>query len=150
MTELTAKQQALNMELDELRDPQRLAVAAKELGMVAPSQPAFVRLPDGRILGNPARATPPTACGSTRRPPSRRRSTPSRSSSGSPATEGPTTTDPTNPRRHRRCVHDRHAPDGRKKARPMAASEQRIDTSTPPALRRATCVGPAMRASAWR
>ena len=54
---LTAKEQSLALELDELRDPQHLAVAAKELGMVAPSQPAFVRLADGRVLGNPAPAT---------------------------------------------------------------------------------------------
>ena len=55
--ELTAKQQSLSMELDQLRDPQRLAVAAKGLGMVAPAQPAFIRLSDGRILGTPAPAT---------------------------------------------------------------------------------------------
>lgn len=55
---LTAKQQSLDLELDELRDPQSLAVAAKALGMVAPSQPAFVRLSDGRVLGNPTPATP--------------------------------------------------------------------------------------------
>ena len=54
---LTAKEQSLDMELDELRDPQNLAVAAKALGMVAPSQPAFVRLSDGRVLGNPTPAT---------------------------------------------------------------------------------------------
>ena len=54
---LTAKEQSLDMELDALRDPQRLAVAAKELGMVPPSQPAFIRLGDGRVLGNPAPAT---------------------------------------------------------------------------------------------
>ncbi len=54
--ELTAKQQSLNLELDQLRDPQRLAVTAKKLGMVAPAQPAFVRLSDGRVLGTPARA----------------------------------------------------------------------------------------------
>ena len=54
---LTAKEQSLALELDELRDPQHLAVAAKELGMVAPSQPAFVRLADGRVLGNPTPAT---------------------------------------------------------------------------------------------
>ncbi len=58
---LTAKEQALAMELDELRDPQHLAVAAKALGMVAPSQPAFVRLSDGRVLGNPTPATPAEA-----------------------------------------------------------------------------------------
>ena len=54
---LTAKEQSLALELDSLRDPQHLAVAAKELGMVAPSQPAFVRLADGRVLGNPTPAT---------------------------------------------------------------------------------------------
>jgi cell division protein FtsB len=54
---LSAKQQSLNMELDQLRDPQRLAVAAKALGMVAPAQPAFVRLGDSRILGTPAPAS---------------------------------------------------------------------------------------------
>lgn len=54
---LTAKEQSLALELDALRDPQQLAVAAKDLGMVAPSQPAFVRLADGRVLGNPTPAT---------------------------------------------------------------------------------------------
>jgi hypothetical protein len=57
-TALTAKEQSLNMELDQLRDPQRLAIAAKKLGMVAPAQPAFIRLSDGRVLGTPAKATP--------------------------------------------------------------------------------------------
>jgi hypothetical protein len=52
----TAKEQALNMELDALRNPQRLASAAKDLGMVPPSQPAFISL-DGSILGVPAAAT---------------------------------------------------------------------------------------------
>jgi len=54
---LTAKEQALDLELDQLRDPQNLAIAAKALGMVAPSQPAFVRLTDGRVLGTPTPAT---------------------------------------------------------------------------------------------
>ncbi|MET0999698.1 MAG: hypothetical protein ABWX73_13355 [Marmoricola sp.] len=58
---LTAQEQSLDMELDELRDPQNLAIAAKALGMVAPSQPAFVRLSDGRVLGNPTPATPAEA-----------------------------------------------------------------------------------------
>ncbi len=53
---LTAKEQSLDLELDQLRDPQHLALAAKELGMVAPPQPAFVRLADGRVLGNPTPA----------------------------------------------------------------------------------------------
>lgn len=54
---LTAKKQSLDMELDRLRDPQRLAVAAKALGMVAPAQPAFIQIGDGRVLGNPTPAT---------------------------------------------------------------------------------------------
>jgi hypothetical protein len=53
---LTAKEQSLNMELDALRDPQRLASAAKELGMVPATEPAFIRLIDGRVLGNPTPA----------------------------------------------------------------------------------------------
>lgn len=55
---LSAQEQSLAMELDQLRDPQRLAARAKRLGMVAPAQPAFVRLEDGRVLGNPAPASP--------------------------------------------------------------------------------------------
>lgn len=58
VTELTAKEQSLNMELDDLRDPQHLAVEAKRrLHMVAPSSPAFLRLADGRVLGTPTPAT---------------------------------------------------------------------------------------------
>ena len=57
VTTLTARQQSLDMELDALRDPQRLAVAAKKLGMVPPSQPAFIRLADGTVLGNPTPAS---------------------------------------------------------------------------------------------
>ena len=70
------------MELDRLRDPQRLAVAAKALGMVAPSQPAFVRLSDGTSprqahagLPRRCRAAQPAA-----RPACRRRSSGGRSS----------------------------------------------------------------------
>ena len=53
---LTAKEQSLSMTLDALRNPQRLAVAAKKLGMVPPAQPAFIRL-DGTVLGAPTAAT---------------------------------------------------------------------------------------------
>jgi hypothetical protein len=45
------------MELDGLRDPQRVALRAKEMGMVPPSSPAFIRLSDGQVLGNPTAAT---------------------------------------------------------------------------------------------
>ena len=70
VNELTAEEQALDMELDGLRDPQRLAASAKELGMVPPPQPAFVRLSDGRVLGNP---TPATAGGRRADQPAARR-----------------------------------------------------------------------------
>lgn len=58
MHALTAKEQSLSMQLDALRDPQHLATRAKRLGMVAPAQPAFVRLGDGRVLGTAVPAGP--------------------------------------------------------------------------------------------
>lgn len=56
-TALTAEQQGLRMQLQGLRDPQHLAVAAKRLGMVVPATPAFLMLGSGRIVGA---ATPTT------------------------------------------------------------------------------------------
>lgn len=54
---LSERQQTLEMELEELRDPQRLAEAAKAQGMVPVSRPAFLRLADGTFLGDPAPAS---------------------------------------------------------------------------------------------
>jgi hypothetical protein len=56
--DLAARQQALDMELERLRAPQRLATAGKELGMVAPGVPAFVNLSDGSVIGTPTPASP--------------------------------------------------------------------------------------------
>ncbi|MGN6780152.1 MAG: hypothetical protein ACTHJH_01480 [Marmoricola sp.] len=56
-TSLAATQQTLNMELQQLRDPQNLAVRAAALGMVVPPDPAFLRLSDGRVLGTPTATT---------------------------------------------------------------------------------------------
>lgn len=53
---LVARQQSLDMQLDRLRDPQRLAREGRKLGMVAPAVPAFIRLGDGTILGEPTPA----------------------------------------------------------------------------------------------
>jgi len=50
---LASRQQVLQMELDDLRDPQELAVRAKRLGMVPAGGPAFLRLSDGEVLGSP-------------------------------------------------------------------------------------------------
>lgn len=55
--DLIARQQKLDMELQELRNPQRLAEAGRELGLVAPPVPAFISLADGRVLGVPTIAT---------------------------------------------------------------------------------------------
>lgn len=56
--DLTARQQALDMQLERLRAPQRLATAGKALGMVAPGVPAFVKLADGTVVGTPTAANP--------------------------------------------------------------------------------------------
>jgi hypothetical protein len=53
---LDAKEQSLQMDLERLRDPQRVAVQARAIGMVPPGSPAFLRLSDGKVLGNPAPA----------------------------------------------------------------------------------------------
>ena len=55
---LTAQQQSLDMDLERLRDPQRLAHAGRQLGLVVPAVPSFVRLSDGAVLGTPTAATP--------------------------------------------------------------------------------------------
>jgi hypothetical protein len=68
--ELTAHQQALDMELERLRAPQRLAEAAKRQGMVAPGVPAFVRLSDGSVVGDPTPASPEDTVAINPRPPS--------------------------------------------------------------------------------
>lgn len=56
---LVAERQGLQMELDRLRDPQRVAVQAKAMGMVPVAAPAFLHLRDGSVLGaqEPARAS---------------------------------------------------------------------------------------------
>lgn len=54
---LTAREQTLAMELDDLREPQRVAEAAQEMGMVPAVTPAFLRLADGTVLGEAGIAT---------------------------------------------------------------------------------------------
>jgi hypothetical protein len=54
---LSATQQDESMQLLRMGDPQRLAAAAKRLGMVAPMTPAFLDLATGRIKGVPTPAT---------------------------------------------------------------------------------------------
>ena len=54
---LLARQQTLQMELDQLRDPQAVALKAQRMGMVLPTSPAVLDLRTGHVLGTPAPAT---------------------------------------------------------------------------------------------
>jgi hypothetical protein len=54
---LDAQRQGLQMDLDRLRNPQRVAGQAKRMGMVPAAGPAFLRLDDGAVLGTPTPAT---------------------------------------------------------------------------------------------
>lgn len=48
---LAAREQTLRMELDELRNPQRVAQQAQAMGMVIPSAPVFLDLATGKTSG---------------------------------------------------------------------------------------------------
>ena len=49
--ELADREQVLEREVETLRTPRNLAEKARELGMVQSGAPAFLRLPDGTVLG---------------------------------------------------------------------------------------------------
>ncbi|CUR54012.1 conserved hypothetical protein [metagenome] len=61
-TALGLREQTLQMELEDLRDPQRVALKAQQMGMVPVGTPAFLDLDTGKVLGKPA----PTAAGELR------------------------------------------------------------------------------------
>lgn len=54
---LSARQQTLEMEIDTLRDPQRLAQQAQQMGMVVSGTPAYLDLESRQVLGEPSPAT---------------------------------------------------------------------------------------------
>lgn len=54
---LAQREQTLQMELQDLRDPQGVAERARALGMVPVTSPGFLRLSDGRFLGHPQAAS---------------------------------------------------------------------------------------------
>jgi hypothetical protein len=60
---LAAREQTLRMELDDLRDPQRVALQAQEMGMVIPAAPVFLDLKTGRTSGVRTPATRENALG---------------------------------------------------------------------------------------
>jgi hypothetical protein len=53
---LSARQEALGMQLESLRDPQVIARRAQQLGMRVPAAPLFLDLSDGSIEGDPVGA----------------------------------------------------------------------------------------------
>ena len=54
---LDLQEQQLNDDLALAASPNSLAAAARRLGLVPAGSPAFIRLPDGRVLGVPQPAT---------------------------------------------------------------------------------------------
>lgn len=56
-TNLAARQQSLQMDLDRLRDPQRVGELARQQGLVLSPGAAVLRLPSGKIEGTPTAAT---------------------------------------------------------------------------------------------
>jgi hypothetical protein len=68
---LAARQQALQMDLDRLRNPQRIAKAAVGLGMVQAGNPAFLDLETGQVRGVPSAGDGTTALRINPLPPKR-------------------------------------------------------------------------------
>lgn len=58
---LAAREQTLRMELDDLRNPQRVATEAQQMGMVIPAAPAFLDLRTGKTSGVRTPAVPADA-----------------------------------------------------------------------------------------
>lgn len=56
-TNLAAREQTLQMELEDLRNPQRVATQAQDMGMVVPTAPTFLGL-DGTVRGEKLPALP--------------------------------------------------------------------------------------------
>jgi cell division protein FtsB len=54
---LQAREQTLQMQLDQLRDPQVIGLKAQRMGMVLPTSPAVLDLRTGKVLGQPMPAT---------------------------------------------------------------------------------------------
>jgi hypothetical protein len=58
---LDTQEQQLNQELAELQSPGNLQAAATRLGLVPAGTPAYIQLPDGRILNVPQPAGSPSS-----------------------------------------------------------------------------------------
>jgi len=62
--ELDIRQQQLEQYIAERESPGSLAAAAAKLGLTDPGPPAFILLPDGKIIGVPRPASGPTSIAS--------------------------------------------------------------------------------------
>jgi len=58
-TALDQQQEALQQQVDTAGAPGNLSARASKLGMVPAGVPAFIRLPDGKVLGSPQPAVKP-------------------------------------------------------------------------------------------
>ena len=70
-TELAARQQALEVAVEKLQNPQSIAARAQAHGMVLPETPAILMVPSGKVKGKPApagRANTPVLWGYTYHP----------------------------------------------------------------------------------
>lgn len=56
ITELGWQKESLGEQLETLSSPQYVATAAQDLGMIINSAPAYLRLSDGAVLGQPGEA----------------------------------------------------------------------------------------------
>ncbi|MEN3308331.1 MAG: hypothetical protein V7603_4533 [Micromonosporaceae bacterium] len=65
---LDQQEQQLNAQLASQEAPNNLAAEAAKLGLVPAGTPAFIRLPDGRVLGVPQPATSPPSVTSQHAP----------------------------------------------------------------------------------
>lgn len=59
-TALQSQQEALTQDLEAMKSPAGLASAAVVYGMVPNTNPVFLRLSDGKVIGKPAPALPGT------------------------------------------------------------------------------------------
>ncbi|CAN5607681.1 hypothetical protein BH24ACT11_BH24ACT11_16520 [soil metagenome] len=66
---LDVRSQVLDLQVERLRSPDRLASQAAELGMVPVTSPGFVQLADGQVLGEPGAAVAGTGPQLVRVPP---------------------------------------------------------------------------------
>lgn len=63
ISDLTSEKQAMTRELDRMQSPTYLGEEAMRLGMVPNTNPVFLRLSDGSIIGNPVPAETGTNIG---------------------------------------------------------------------------------------